>query len=220
MKSCAGNVKVNSLSYWERSAYMFPAFASKSCLGLAHAYSWRFKRLDARRKSLLGKGVGADSYTGIDYHNLGLSCQKCLPHKRGVLKRLVLKDAEKDASASEAEEDEAPVAELNSTTRMWNGWRISFVKDQTNKVVKRRRHLSEAFKANATMSSSLPQGLRHRPSDQRMEGALQSQAHRKTCRERLRLGLTKAPKAPEPKAPEPEAPRPRFEIGGSSSSTA
>ena len=74
MKSCAGNVKVNSLSYWERSAYMFPAFASKSCLGLAHA-----------------------------------------------------------------EEDEAPVAELNSTTRMWNGWRISFVKDQTNKVDKRRR---------------------------------------------------------------------------------
>ena len=116
---------------------MFPAFASKSCLGLAHA-----------------------------------------------------------------EEDEAPVAELNSTTRMLNGWRISFVK------------------ANATMSSSLPQGLRHRPSDQRMEGALKSQAHRKTCRERLRLGLTKAPEAPEPKAPEPEAPRPRFEIGGSSSSTA
>ena len=85
-------------------------------------------------------GANKDSYTGIDYQNLGLSGQKCLPEKRGVLKRLLLK-AERYETASEAEEAEAPVAELNSTTRMWNGWRTSFVKDQTNKVDKRRRHL-------------------------------------------------------------------------------
>lgn len=122
---------------------------------------------------------------------------QCQCDKSGFVER----DPDDDNdSAADQTEDEAESLELH--TKVFNGWRISYTKDNTQKAAKRRRHLHKGFLAQQVLSKKLPEGARHRaPAELQQAAQAKLERGRKRARQTRAWSMAKCAKPEEPSVP-------------------
>ena len=192
-----------------------------SIRGLQQSFAFQFERRSKRRLHLLGRGVEANTYSGVTFRNLGLTGLACVDGKEGFLERAAVDDA--DESDHDSHDEETKVLELH--TQSYNGWRISYTKDNSQLSKKRRLHLHRCFIRQSPLSLNLPAGLRHRPEAERVLSAKRTMENNRQRQSEARKWHKPRPPVEEAKAAAPEAldlrlpPIRPVQIGGASSST-
>ena len=117
-------------------------FTSK-CMGpIRFGYHWKVVRTDVRRKNFRGKPPLQDTLIGLSIRSSGsLAC------RGGPQLVDAAVDAVEDGKEEEYTEDEDDV--LEKTTQIFNGWRTSYCKldSQPERRVRLQRYLASAVKA-------------------------------------------------------------------------
>ena len=96
--------------------------------GLQHCFSWSARRLDCRRRSLLGRGLEKHTVTGIQLRNHVISGYPCRADMQG---HPVLESEAGAAAAESCEEDGEENAQglIPVSSKQFRGWRCSFIKE-------------------------------------------------------------------------------------------
>ena len=158
---------------------------------LTSSHSWSATVTDRRRHSLLGRGAESRTLTGI-----WLRAHLLVGHAAGKLREChpVLADAAEAAANEEAAPANEDNQALLSTTKSWNGWRVSYRMEEPEKhqLEKYLPRLQRKMGAMAPVRAGLPEASLHRSELQMREAAEKSAKRRNVRAKRLQALETRA----------------------------